>query len=110
MRNVDKRSRRDFVKAYMHNGYFKTLKGLVHFYNTRDIKPPCKNPHTTEADAIAQQCWPAAEVTDNVNKEELGDLKLTADEEAAIVAFMKTLSDGYVPPKGTTLLTPGVLR
>jgi hypothetical protein len=36
-------------------------------------------------------------VADNVNTDELGDLGLTADEEAAIVAFLKTLSDGYTP-------------
>jgi hypothetical protein len=39
-------------------------------------------------------------VAENVNTEELGDLSLTAEEEAAIVAFMKTLSDGYVLPDG----------
>jgi hypothetical protein len=33
----------------------------------------------------------------NVNTDELGNLGLTPDEEVAIVAFMKTLSDGYVP-------------
>ena len=32
-----------------------------------------------------------------MNIDELGDLSLTAQEEAAIVAFMKTLSDGYKP-------------
>jgi len=31
----------------------------------------------------------------NVNSDELGDLGLTPEEEAAIVAFLKTLSDGY---------------
>ena len=36
LRNVDKRPRPDFVKAYMHNGYLKSLKEVVHFYNTRD--------------------------------------------------------------------------
>ena len=36
LRNVDMRPRPDFVKAYMHNGYLKTLKAVVHFYNTRD--------------------------------------------------------------------------
>jgi len=35
LRNVDKRPDPGFVKAYMHNGYFKTLKGVVSFYNTR---------------------------------------------------------------------------
>jgi cytochrome c peroxidase len=39
LRNVDKRPYPGFVKAYTHNGYFKTLKGIVHFYNTRDAKP-----------------------------------------------------------------------
>lgn len=27
------------VKAYMHNGYFKSLNEVVHFYNTRDRLP-----------------------------------------------------------------------
>jgi cytochrome c peroxidase len=69
----------------------------VHFYNTRDVKPTCANPLTTMGDALAQDCWPAPEVAENVNTDELGDLGLTANEEAAIVAFLKTLSDGYVP-------------
>jgi hypothetical protein len=34
-------------------------------------------------------------VAENVNTDELGDLDLSPGEEAAIVAFMKTLSDGY---------------
>ena len=98
LRNVDKRPDKAFVKAYMHNGYFKTLKGLVHFYNTRDTKPACPGPFT-EAQAIAADCWPGPEVKDNVNKDELGDLGLTDAEEDAIVAFMKTLSDGFIPDK-----------
>lgn len=36
------------------------------------------------------------EVPITVNQDELGDLGLTAEEEAAIVAFMKTLSDGWM--------------
>jgi cytochrome c peroxidase len=32
----------EFVKAYMHNGYFKSLKEVVHFYNTRDVLPKCE--------------------------------------------------------------------
>ncbi len=31
----------------------------------------------------------------NLNTEELGDLGLSAEEEADLVAFMKTLTDGY---------------
>lgn len=97
LRNVDKRPYEGFVKAFAHNGYFKSLKGIVHFYNTRDAKPTCLNPFTTEADALAQDCWPAPEVPVNVNTDELGNLHLTDDQEDAIVAFLKTLSDGYHP-------------
>ena len=62
---------------YGHNGYFKTLEAIVHFYNTRDV----------------DSSWPAPEVPQTVNRTELGDLGLTADEEAAIVAFLRTLDD-----------------
>jgi cytochrome c peroxidase len=94
LRNVDKRPYRKFVKAYMHNGYFKTLEGVVHFYNTRDVLTVCPGDYT-EAQALAANCWPVAEVPETVNQEELGDLGLTPAEEDAIVAFLKTLSDGY---------------
>lgn len=80
LRNVDLRPDPEFVKAYGHDGYFKSLEEIVHFYNTRDGEP-----------------WPAPEVAENVNTDELGNLGLTEAEEAAIVAFMKTLSDGYAP-------------
>ena len=82
LRNVDKRPGKGFTKAYMHNGVFKSLKTVVNFYNTRDVKD-----------------WPPPEVSDNVNKDELGNLNLIAEEVNAIVAFMKTLSDGYTPKK-----------
>jgi cytochrome c peroxidase len=96
LRNVDLRPSIDFVKAYGHNGYFKTLEGIVHFYNTRDVLPTCSGPYT-EAEALENKCWPKPEVSENVNTAELGDLGLTPDEEAAIVAFLRTLSDGYKP-------------
>jgi cytochrome c peroxidase len=96
LRNVDLRPSEDFVKAYGHNGYFKSLEGIVHFYNTRDTKPTCAGDYT-EAQALAADCWPLPEVAENVNTDELGDLGLTPEEETAIVAFLKTLSDGYMP-------------
>jgi cytochrome c peroxidase len=96
LRNVDKRPDPGFTKAYTHNGYFKTLEGIVHFYNTRDVKPVCPGPYT-EAQALAANCWPPPEVSENVNHDELGNLHLTPDQEAAIVEFLKTLSDGHSP-------------
>ena len=84
------------VKAFGHNGYFKSLEGIVHFYNTRDVKAVCPGAYT-EAQALAADCWPEPEVSVNVNKDELGNLGLTPEEEAAIVAFLRALSDGYQP-------------
>ena len=71
------------TSPYMHNGIFKTLRQVVVFYNTRDIGP-----------------WPASEVRENVNREELGDLGLTEQDVDDIVAFLQTLTDGY-EPKGS---------
>jgi len=96
LRNVDLRPIPDFVKAFGHNGYFKSLKNIVHFYNTRDVKPECPGNYT-EAQALAANCWPPPEVSDNVNTDELGNLGLTDEEENAIVAFLKTLSDEFMP-------------
>lgn len=95
LRNVGKGFGDGFPKAYAHNGYFKSLKSIVHFYNTRDVKPTCPDPFTTEKHALKMNCWPAPEVPVNVNTDELGDLGLTDAEEDAIVAFMKTFSDGF---------------
>jgi len=92
LRNVDKRPSPMFAKAYGHNGYFKSLKEIVHFYNTRDKYPTCNSGDPREK----MTCWPAPEVSANVNRTELGNLGLSDMEEDALVAFMKTLSDGYM--------------
>jgi cytochrome c peroxidase len=92
LRNVDLRPAGDDIKAFGHNGYFKSLEGIVHFYNTRDVKDTCPDLYT-EAQALAANCWPAPEVADNVNTDELGDLGLSPSEEAAVVAFLRALSD-----------------
>lgn len=86
----------EYEKAYGHNGYFKSLWSIVHFYNTRDVLATCPGDYT-EAQALAANCWPAPEVAANVNTAELGDLGLTYEEERAIVAYLETLSDGYTP-------------
>jgi cytochrome c peroxidase len=93
---VDLRPSNDFIKNYGHNGYFKSLWAIVHFYNTRDVLPTCPGDYT-EAEALAANCWPAPEVSENINRAELGNLGLTRAEEEAIVAFLRTLSDGFTP-------------
>jgi cytochrome c peroxidase len=93
LRNVDKRPSPAFVKAYGHNGYFKSLKAIVHFYNTRDVLPRCGLHDAGEG----KTCWPAPETTANMNKSRVGRLGLSDAEEDAIVAFMQTLTDGFMP-------------
>jgi len=95
LRNVAKSFGKGFPKAFTHNGYFKSLKSVVHFYNTRDLKDVCPDDFTTEKEALKMDCWPVPEVAENVNTDELGDLGLTDEEEDAIVAFLQTLSDGF---------------
>jgi cytochrome c peroxidase len=93
LRNVDKRPSSDFIKSYGHNGYFKSLKQIVHFYNTRDLLPRCAAHDPREGRA----CWPAPETTENLNKSKVGNLQLSEAEEDALVAFLQTLTDGFRP-------------
>lgn len=93
LRNVDARLGADGTRAYGHNGYFKNLEGIVHFYNTRDLLPPCASDLVTEAEAEAQGCWPAPEMPVTVNSNNMGNLRLSPEEEAELVAFLKTLTD-----------------
>jgi len=93
LRNVDMRPYPTFVKAYMHNGYLKSLKEVVHFYNTRDKFPHC--PQGSPGEKVT--CWPAPEVLANIDMT-VGNLGLTDEQENEIVAFMQTLTDGYFKP------------
>lgn len=77
---------------YGHNGVFKTLEEVVHFYNTRDVLGEVESVTDTN---FGISGWPVPEVMENVNHDELGNLGLTAEEESAVVAFMKTLTDDY---------------
>ncbi|MGF1725727.1 cytochrome-c peroxidase [Photobacterium nomapromontoriensis] len=122
LRNVDKRPHASFVKAYTHNGWFKSLEDLVHFYNTSSVpvtpaqitacdnastpaqkmavsaacffgKTRCIDNTLTSAEAIAANCWPEPEIDQNIPGFPVGNLRLNQDDEAAIVAYLKTLSD-----------------
>ncbi|HVT13909.1 MAG TPA: cytochrome c peroxidase [Fimbriimonadaceae bacterium] len=121
LRNVDKRPYAGFVKSYMHNGVFKSLEEVVHFYNTRNLTTvPGEVIDFTKPDPYAglvgTPLWPHPEwpspitminpqglPNDNdVNSmggEQIGNMGLSDYDEQCIVAFLKTLSDGYVPPR-----------
>jgi cytochrome c peroxidase len=95
-RNVDLRPYPGFVKAYAHNGYFKSLKALVHFYNTRDtLNHGMHKPAGLPGEGI--DYWPFPEVNANVDQT-IGHLGLTETEENQIVLFLQTLSDGFFIP------------
>jgi cytochrome c peroxidase len=97
LRNVDKRPYPTFVKDYSHSGYFKSLKAIVHFYNTRDtLNGGVHLPAGEPGEGITY--WPPPEVSANVDQT-IGHLGLTDNEENQIVAFLQTLTDGFfVPP------------
>jgi cytochrome c peroxidase len=87
-----------FQKGFFHNGYIKSLKQLVHFYNTRDkYAYPVTSGHCPPGTTEKVDCWPMPEVKNNIDMTS-GNLGLTDEEEDDIVAFMQTLSDGFTRP------------
>jgi cytochrome c peroxidase len=58
---------------------------------------------------IGENCWPLPEVPRNVNRTELGNLGLTPAEEADIVAFLNTLTDGWGVKNGLPALPRPVM-
>lgn len=73
----------ELTAPYMHNGIIADLTEAVQFYNQRDMSDR----------------WGEPEYKVTMNTEELGHLHMSDEEVAAIVAFMKTLTDGYVAPE-----------
>ena len=111
LRNVDQRPYAEFVKAYMHNGVFKSLKEVVHFYNTRNLTTvrgeviDFNRPDPYEG-LQGVPLWPRPEYPypssilnpagdTGANGGQVGNLGLTDEEEDHIVAFLKTLTDRY---------------
>jgi cytochrome c peroxidase len=87
-----------FQKGFFHNGYIKSLKQLVHFYNTRDVyKMSVESGNCPAGTTEKVNCWPEPEVPQNVDMT-VGNLGLSAQEENQLVAFLETLTDGYATP------------
>jgi cytochrome c peroxidase len=86
-----------FQKEFFHNGYIKSLKQLVHFYNTRDVEEfmfDVTSGHCPAGKTEKVNCWPKPEVPNNIDMT-VGKLGLTDEEENQIVAFLQTLTDGF---------------
>jgi len=94
LRNVDQRPTPDFVKAYGHNGYFKSLDDIVFFYHWRAMMDMnCNGPGSGMAancDAMTAM-FPPPEV--DRNRATLG--MFPRPQVDNIVLFLKTLTDGY---------------
>jgi len=98
-----------FQKEFFHNGYIKSLKQLVHFYNTRDAFPlpggPVTSGHCPPGTVEKVNCWPMPEVRNNIDMT-VGNLQLTDAEENLIVIALQDMTDGFDPANPTV---PGIL-
>ena len=88
-------------RRYMHNGIFNSLEAVVHFYNTRDV------PGAGWTFDGVFKTWAelGKEVPLNLEIHGAGNLGLTPAQEAELVAFMKTLNDGWSATQGTVTTT-----
>lgn len=90
-------------RTFFHNGVFHTLQQVMDFYNFRDTNPEKVFPVNADGKVQMFNDIPAqyrgnVDVTDPPFNRHLGETPaMTAQDEADIIAFLKTLSDGYKP-------------
>jgi cytochrome c peroxidase len=124
LRNSDMRPDPTFVKAFMHNGVFKSLPEVVHFYNKRNIAvnlagqevafdlrvgPPSgytplfPPPEVLDNVQNVAGATPANATADTATNGQVGNLGLTASEEADLVNFLRILTDAFTAPNPVNL-------
>jgi cytochrome c peroxidase len=92
LRNVDKRPSTSVVKAYGHNGYFKSLDDIVRFYASRGMMGGMGGGGMGGGGMMCGgMMFPTPEV--NQNLAVLNHFRCM--DRSYIVSFLKTLSDGY---------------
>lgn len=62
-----------------------------------DLEEQARGPFLNPNEMANPDGWDAPEVPDTRNCNELGNLKLSDQEIADLVAFLHTLTDGYLP-------------
>ncbi len=90
LRNVDLRPSEDFIKAYGHNGYFKSLEEIVFFYHWRAMMDSGMGGGMGGG---MENMFPPPEVDENRTLLNM----FPRPQVDNIVAFLRTLSDGYIP-------------
>ena len=92
-------------RTFFHNGVFQTLQQVMDFYNFRDTNPERIYPRAADGTVqkyndIPVQYHANVDVSDPPFNRHLGDAPaMTAQDEADIMEFLKTLNDGYEPDK-----------
>jgi cytochrome c peroxidase len=90
-------------RAFFHNGVFQTLQQVMDFYNFRDTNPEKVYPLGADGKAgkyndIPVQYHANVDVSDPPFNRHPGETPaMTVQDEADIIAFLKTLNDGYKP-------------
>jgi cytochrome c peroxidase len=90
-------------QVYFHNGVFHSLEDVVRFYVERETKPEKWYPLGRDGKVDRYNDLPLerrgnVDITDAPFDRKLGDAPaLTEDEIKDVVAFLKTLNDGYKP-------------
>jgi cytochrome c peroxidase len=89
--------------TFMHNGVYHTLQEVMDFYNFRDTNPEKVYPRAADGTVQKYNDIPVkyhanVDVADPPFNRHLGDTPaMTDQDEADIIAFLKTLNDGYKP-------------
>ncbi|MCC8938114.1 cytochrome-c peroxidase [Bradyrhizobium sp. Arg68] len=87
--------------AFFHNGVFHSLEQVLDFYNFRDTNPDKVFPRGADGkvrkyDDLPEKYHANIDVSDPPFERHLGDTPaMTSQDEADIIAFLKTLTDGY---------------
>lgn len=90
-------------QAYFHNGRFKTLKDVLTFYVQRDTHPEKWYPVNADGsvekfDDLPPHLRANVNVTEGPYNRRPGDAPALSDAEIDdVIAFLKTLTDGYRP-------------
>ncbi len=90
-------------RAFFHNGVFRSLQQVLDFYNFRDTNPEKVYPRAVDGTVQKYDDLPAkyqanVDVTDPPFDRKPGETPaMTEQDEADIIAFLNTLTDGYQP-------------